>query len=130
MYVQSQRTTVMADELDIPLFPPRRDPARPLDPPAELLAWQGECPVRKVRIWNGAEAWLVTRYSDSMMAFTDPRFSVDPRKPGFPEKNAAYSQVLGLDRNLRTMDMPEHQAQKRMLARDFTVRRVEEMRPA
>jgi len=120
----------MAQESDLPLFPAPRDPARPLDPPPDTLAWQGQCPVRKVRIWNGAEAWLVTRYDDAMAAFTDGRFSVDPRKPGFPEKNAAYSQVLGQDRNLRTMDLPEHQTQKRMLARDFTVKRVDEMRPA
>jgi cytochrome P450 len=64
------------------------------------------------------------------VVFTDPRFSVDPTKPGFPEKNAAYSQVLGQDRNLRTMDMPEHAVQKRMLHRDFTIKRLDEIRPA
>ena len=120
----------MVDEQALPLFPPKRDPARPLDPPPEVMGWLGECPVKRVRIWNGVDAWLVTRYQDSRLVFTDTRFSVDPRIPGFPEKNAAYTQVLGQDRNLRTMDMPEHQVQKRMLNRDFTVKRVEEMRPA
>ena len=120
----------MTEQQDFSPFPPKRDPAHPLDPPPEVMGWLKECPVKRVRIWNGAEAWLVTRYEDSRLVFTDARFSVDPRIPGFPEKNAAYSQVLGQDRNLRTMDMPEHQVQKRMLNRDFTVKRVEEMRPA
>ena len=89
-----------------------------------------ESPVRRVRIWSGVEAWLVTRYEDARVVFTDARFSADPTKPGFPEKNAAYSQVLGQDRNLRTMDMPEHAVQKRMLNRDFTMKRMNEMQPA
>jgi cytochrome P450 len=121
----------MRDEVDVvPVFPPRRNPAHPLDPPAEVVGWLSTCPVKKVRVWNGVEAWLVTRFDDARFAFSDDAFSVDPRKPGFPEKNAAYSQVLGQDRNLRTMDMPEHQVQRRMLNRDFTVKSVENMRPA
>lgn len=120
----------VANDNEFPLFPPPRDMTRPLDPPPEVLAWQKECPVRKTRIWSGNEAWLVTKYADARVVFTDGRFSVDPRRPGFPEKSAAYSEVLGKDRNLRTMDMPEHQVQKRMLNRDFTYKRVEAMRPA
>jgi cytochrome P450 len=120
----------MSSEHDLPMFPPPRARARPLDPPPELPRWLADSPVRRVRIWSGVEAWLVTRYEDARLVFTDPRFSVDPTKPGFPEKNAAYSQVLGQDRNLRTMDMPEHAVQKRMLNRDFTIKRMEEMRPA
>jgi hypothetical protein len=63
-------------------------------------------------------------------ALNNRRLSVDPRKPGYPEKSAAYKEVLGKDRNLRTMDDPEHTAQKRMLIADFTIKRVAEMQPA
>lgn len=116
--------------LQIPEFPPVRAAGDPLSPPPGLKALsRGGAPIR-VRQWDGVEAWLVTRFEDARKALNDRRLSVDPRKPGYPEKSAAYKQVLGQDRNLRTMDDPEHSAQKKMLARDFTVRRVQEMRPA
>ncbi|HEV7323603.1 MAG TPA: cytochrome P450, partial [Bosea sp. (in: a-proteobacteria)] len=79
--------------------------------------------------WDGSEAWLITRYHDVRAAFSDPRLSSDPSKPGYPEKNAAFKAVIGQDRNLRTMDPPEHGMHKRMIVRDFTVKRVEDLRP-
>jgi cytochrome P450 len=36
---------------------------------------------------------------------------------------------LGKERNIRAIDNPEHDIMKRMMVRDFTVRRVEEIRP-
>lgn len=115
---------------DRPVYPPKRDPSHPFDPPAELLAWSRQEPVKQVRLWDGSTAWLVTRFTDIQRVLTDNEsFSADPRKPGFTEKSASYSAVMGTDRNLRTMDNPEHGIQKRMLARDFTVKRIGEMEP-
>ena len=111
-------------------YPPKRDMRCPFDPPRALLDLQAQPTLGRVRIWDGGEAWLVTRYDDARAVLADERFSVNPTLPGFPEKSAAYSQIMGRDHNLRTMDNPEHSVQKRMLARDFTVRRIEEMRPA
>jgi cytochrome P450 len=110
-------------------FPPKRDPRCPLRPPAALLE-RNEQPLQKVKQWDGLEPWLITRYEDVRAVLNDRRFSADPRKPGYPEKTEAYGASVGQDRNLRTMDPPEHGEQKRMLVRDFTVKRVEEMRPA
>lgn len=118
------------DVLQMPEFPPVRAVSDPLGPPPELLEIARTGAPRKIRQWDGVDAWLITRFEDSRLALNDRRLSVDPRRDGYPEKSAAYKQVLGQDRNLRTMDDPEHSAQKRMLARDFTVRRVQEMRPA
>jgi cytochrome P450 len=86
-------------------------------------------PVSKVRLWDGSEAWLVTRYADGRVILGDDRFSADPRRPGYPEKSPVYSSTIGQDRNIRVLDNPEHDAQKRMLVRDFTVKRVNEIRP-
>ncbi|MGE0232143.1 MAG: cytochrome P450 [Flavobacteriaceae bacterium] len=111
-------------------FLPLRDPANPLHPPKEVFRWREESRINKVRTWDGTEAWLLTRYEDVKQALGDERFSANPRRPGFPEKNAAYAANLGTDHNVRTMDNPEHGIQKAMLARDFTVGRLQEMRPA
>ena len=116
---------------DLLTYPPPRDLSCPFDPPPvlrEILA--GEEPVRRVQIWDGTQAWLVTRYADARAVLADDRFSADPSHPNFPEKSAAYKATVGQDRNLRTLDNPEHARQKRMVIRDFTVRRVEAIRPA
>jgi len=110
-------------------FPPPRDERCPFDPPPELVRRLHEEPISKIRIWDGTEAWLITRFDDGRAALSDDRFSADPRRPGFPEKNIAYASTIGTDRNLRVMDNPEHDLQKRKMIRDFTVKRVEELRP-
>lgn len=115
---------------DLPLYPPKRDMTRPFDPPSELLAWQRDQPVREVRLWDGSKAWVITRHEDVQSALrNEEAFSADPRRPGFTEKSAAYSAVMGTDRNLRTMDNPEHGQQKRMLVRDFTVKSIGQLEP-
>ncbi|HSV83237.1 MAG TPA: cytochrome P450 [Ramlibacter sp.] len=110
-------------------FPPPRDLRCPFDPPPELVRRLKEEPVSRMRIWDGSEPWLVTRYEHGRAVLTDERFSADPRNPGFPEKNVAYAMTLGKDRTIRAIDNPEHDIQKRMMVRDFTVKRVEEIRP-
>jgi cytochrome P450 len=112
-----------------PTFPPARDSARPFDPPPELLGLLGQ-PLARVKQWDGIDAWLISRYEDVRAALNDQRLSADPRRPGFPEKSEAYRQTLGQDHNLRTMDNPEHGEQKRMLIRDFALKRIKELRPA
>jgi len=125
-----KRDIEMSDRLTpLESFPPPRDLRRPFDPPPELLRRLREEPVSKMRIWDGTEAWLITRYEDGRAALSDERFSADPRNPGFPEKNVAYASTLGRDRTIRAIDNPEHDRQKRMMVRDFTVKRVEEIRP-
>ncbi|MEO8752149.1 MAG: cytochrome P450 [Casimicrobiaceae bacterium] len=110
-------------------FPPPRDLANPFDPPPELMRRLREQPVSKMKTWDGTVAWLITRYEDGRAALSDERLSADPQNPGFPEKNVAYAMTLGKDRTIRAIDNPEHDIQKRMMIRDFTVKRVQEIRP-
>jgi len=113
-----------------PYFPPKRDMSHPFDPPPELLKWLDE-PVRQIRLWDDRLAWVITRYEDVRDVLRNEAcVSVDPNRPGFPQKSAAYAAVLGLDRTVRTIDNPEHGMQKRMLMRDFTVRRIAELETA
>jgi cytochrome P450 len=118
--------TIAADLL---YYPPKRDFSHPFDPPEVLLQMQVENPISRVQIWDGSTPWLFLRYEDGRAALTDDRISNDPSNPGFPEKSAAYLATLGQDRNLRTYDNPKHDVHKRMVIRDFTVKRVESIRP-
>jgi cytochrome P450 len=70
----------------------------------------------------------MTRYADCKVVLGDERFSANPNRPGFPEKSAAYKAAMA-ERNVRTLDNPDHDVEKRMLIRDFTVRRVSQLRP-
>jgi cytochrome P450 len=115
---------------DLLFYPPQRDFTHPFDPAAILLELQERDPITRVRIWDGSTPWLFTRYEDGRTVLTDDRFSNDSARPGFPEKSAAYLATLSQDRNLRTYDNPKHDVHKRMVIRDFTVRRVEAIRPA
>ncbi len=107
-------------------FPAPRDMSRPFDPAPPPVGPDGT--PGRVRIWDGSEAWLLTRYADCKAVLADQRFSADPSRPGFPEKSAAYKAGM-TERNVRTLDNPDHDVEKRMLIRDFTVRRVNQLRP-
>jgi len=65
----------------------RRWPAprtRPLDPPSLLGELRREEPISKITLWNGKQAWLVTRYADARTLLQDPRISADATDPSFP----------------------------------------------
>lgn len=109
----------------VPSFPMERD--SPFDPPPLILKLLHEKPVSKVRLWNGDEAWIVTRYEDLRTLLTNPNISADVRKPGYPKVSAAMAHFTqGL---LNHMDAPEHDVYRRMLAPDFMVKRIETLRP-
>jgi hypothetical protein len=110
-------------------YPPPRDMACPFDPPPALTDLQQQSGVVKVSIWDGQEAWLISRWQDVRDAFSDEGVSADSSQPGYPEKSPAYKATIGADRSLRTLDNPVHDIQKRMIIGDFTVRRVEAIRP-
>ena len=112
------------------LFPPPRDRRCPFDPPPQAVEWSTESWIKEVSNWDGRPAWFITGYEECRALLADERTSVDPRNPGYPEKSAAFAAGIGQDRNLRTLDPPEHGVQKRVLVRDFTAKRVEELRPS
>ncbi|WP_338051892.1 cytochrome P450 [Pseudonocardia acidicola] len=84
-------------------------------------------PVSRVRLPYGGEAWLAVRYDDVRTVLADPRFSraavvgADvPRQR--PEIDNEASSILN-------MDPPEHTRLRRLVAKAFTARRVEQLRP-
>jgi hypothetical protein len=118
----------MTDTLaDVPAYPMQR--TCPFDPPPELARLREDEPISRVRIWDGSTPWLITRYDDQRAVLADPRFSADSRKPGYPAVSAAVLARRESTRPFIAMDNPEHDVHRRMLTRDFMIKRVEAMRP-
>jgi cytochrome P450 len=98
----------------------------PIDPPDVYRALREQQPIARVRLFDGRPAWLITRYDDVRAILSDPRVSADDSRPGFP----AFGDTppIGARVFLR-MDAPDHTVFRRMLSKNFMVRRIEAMRP-
>ncbi|KWF30828.1 cytochrome P450 [Burkholderia pseudomultivorans] len=110
-----------------PTFPIARQ--CPFLPPDEYRAFRQASGPVKVRMWDGHDAWLLTRYDDVRAVLGDNRFSGDPQKPGYPSLSAARDAVLDLEPAFIRMDPPEHGHYRRMLTKEFMIKRVSDMRP-
>jgi cytochrome P450 len=112
-----------------PLYPMARDLKCPWHPAPEIYEVQRERPVTKVHIWDGTEAWLVTRFEDVRFVLADRRFSVDIRRPGYPRSSPANAEERTEVKMLLGLDNPAHNFLRRMQTGDFRIRRVEDLRP-
>lgn len=74
----------------------------------------------------GRAAWLATKYEDVKLILGDPRFSraqaVGPDEP----RLLAFGQRPD---TMVAMDAPEHSRLRRVVAKAFTMRRIEQLRP-
>lgn len=124
---QAQDAIPAAD--DVPFFPMSREPGCPFDPPPQLREAAGQCPVSRVRIWNGTTPWIVTGHAEQRALLSDPRVSVNDRLPGFPHWHAGMEQIAPHrpDAVFNT-DPPEHTRFRRMMTAPFTFKRVNAMR--
>ena len=109
----------------LPVYPGTRSPRCPFDPPAGYADWRRAEGLQRATLWNGATAWVVSRYADVRAVLADPRISADARR--FPELNPGAGQ--GRPHAFPRMDDPDHARLRRMLTGEFTVKRVAAMRP-
>jgi len=100
----------------------------PLDPPPLFAQLRSECPVSKVSTWNGSPAWLLTRFADIRALLVSPGVSSDLTLEGFPEPSATVAAARGGQKNFVRMDPPQHDIHRRMLAADFKIHHVAELR--
>ncbi|WP_434597742.1 cytochrome P450 [Streptomyces sp. A5-4] len=85
-----------------------------------------ESPVADVQMPSGDHAFLLTKYDDVRTALSDPRFSrAATLEPGAPRLAAAPQNF----KSLLNMDPPEHTRVRKLVSREFTVRRVAALRP-
>ena len=82
-------------------------------------------PLCRVRLPYGEEAWLVTRYEDIKRVLGDARFS---RAVGLARDRPRLTPELPRA-TIIDMDPPEHSRLRRLVAKAFTTRRVEQLRP-
>jgi cytochrome P450 len=116
-----------ADDV-VPFYPMTRE--SPFDPPQKLAHLQADEPIRRVRIWDGSSPWLVTRYDDARKVLADPRFSSDPHNVGYPSGSAAGKARTQHERpSMVHLDDPEHARLRRAVSGEFTVRRIQQLRP-
>lgn len=100
--------------------------ADPLDIQAEYGWLREHDPVTTVTLPSGDRAWLVTRYADVRAVLSDVRFSRDLNRPDAARMKTAIG--FGNYGN-PFADPPVHTRWRRLVARAFTPRQVEAMRP-
>jgi len=111
-------------DTELPVFPGDRDARCPFDPAPEYKQWREAGGLRKVN-WSGETVWAVSRYEDIKLAMTDPRISAEvPAHQGSAEHHGGTMPKI-----FPRMDDPEHAVLRRMLTKDFTVKRVHMLRP-
>ncbi|MGW7411703.1 cytochrome P450 family protein [Streptomyces sp. NPDC054863] len=90
-------------------------------------------PVTRVRFYDGSLVWLVNRYEDVRAALSSPLLSNDPTKQtdidlsaatGIPDDLSEYFR-----RNMFRSDEPDHGRLRKLVTREFTVRRINALRP-
>lgn len=83
-------------------------------------------PLSRVRLPYGEDAWLATRYEDAKIVLADHRFSraeaVERDEPRVRPRRSVANGIL-------SMDPPEHTRLRKLVAKAFTNRRVEKVRP-
>ena len=78
-----------------------------------------------MNLFLGQPAWVLSRYKDIRAALTDPRLSAKTIPEAMIATGKDNDQAVLFPRT----DDPEHNRLRRMLTRDFTVRRAKEMAP-
>lgn len=114
---ESQQTTMVRT---YPFSDPDRLNLHPL-----YAGLRKEEPLSRVRLPFGEEAWLATRYTDVRLVLGDARFS-RAASVGRDEPRIRPHQVK---MGMLSMDPPEHSRLRTLVAKAFTVRRVEMLRP-
>ncbi|MEU9440918.1 cytochrome P450 [Streptomyces sp. NPDC048304] len=102
----------------------------PMSPPPALgVVRDGPPTLVRLPARAGEEqlVWLITRYDDVKAALKDPRLSADETRPGFPLRFPVPGDAR--PSGFLRMDDPEHGRLRRMVAPEFTVRRVRALRP-
>lgn len=108
---------------------PQRYPFGPnerLDLHPSFRRIQEQKPLCRVRLPYGEPAWLVTRYADAAAVLSDPRFSREQALHHDQPRMIPDLFPLGL----LDMDPPKHSRIRRLMAKAFTMRGAERLRPS
>lgn len=86
---------------------------------------RAEEPLARVQLPHGEPAWLATRYEDARVVLGDARFS----RAAVAHHDEPRMRPKQRNDGLLAMDPPDHTRLRRLVAKAFTARRVERLRP-
>jgi cytochrome P450 len=99
------------------------------DPHPVYARLRSEAPVHHVRAPDGKELWLVVGHDACRAAFTDPRLGRDWRKSGDISQIVNTQQDQPALAHMLYADPPDHTRLRRLVAREFTPRRIDALAP-
>ncbi|MFE0021513.1 cytochrome P450 [Amycolatopsis sp. NPDC059021] len=97
----------------------------PFDPPADYARLRREHPVARIRLPDGGPGWLVTRFAQAREILADARFGSSLIQVS-PRGREAFTgeELEPPPGNFAALDPPEHTRYRRLVAGEFTVRRM------
>ncbi|MGW4690668.1 cytochrome P450 family protein [Streptomyces sp. NPDC004244] len=104
------------------------------DPFPTLKSLQETGPARLVRLPDGVEWWIVTRYDDVLAGLEDPRLSSAANdhmasEDELPTTDAITSANNATRRSMVNLDPPDHTRLRRLVVRAFSAKRIDSLRP-
>ena len=111
-------------------FPVQR--SCPFAPPEEYTRLREHAPINKVRLPSGTDAWWVSGHEEGRAILADRRFSSDRRKDAFPVVDAdptVRERFRSQPPAMIGMDGAEHAAARRAVVGEFTMKRLNALRP-
>ena len=103
--------------------------SEPFNPPDDYAGLREHEPFARVRLWDGTHPYLLTKFDDIRAVLSNPKFSCEPNREGFPHVFEGRMVADKADRSFLRLDNPEHDRLRRMVTKEFTVRRIEQLMP-
>ncbi|HWO61311.1 MAG TPA: cytochrome P450 [Umezawaea sp.] len=114
----------MTGSVQVPRLPTERK--CPFSPPVGLAELREETPVTRALFESGREGWLFTGYDEVRTLLRDPRFSVKVPHSMHSLEEGPPKPGRG---SLLWQDAPDHTTDRKLLAKEFTVRRMQALTP-
>ncbi|WP_328992414.1 cytochrome P450 [Kribbella sp. NBC_01245] len=111
-----------------PPFPLGRPTGCPFDPASAYAALREEAPLTKVSTPAGVDAWMVSRYDDLRTVLRDRRLSSRLAPSDHVVEDADLDREVDAG-SILNLDGAEHTRLRRLLTTEFTVKRIEALRP-
>ncbi|MEV0275999.1 cytochrome P450 [Streptomyces sp. NPDC050610] len=124
----TETTTAPIHQEDAPAFPSNRTCPYQLPKEYTELRDSGDA-LRKVTLFDGRQAWVVTKHETARKLLADPRISSNRQDDNFPATSPRFAAFRTSPQAFIGLDPPEHGPKRRMMISEFTLKRIKGMRP-